>query len=304
MPLWAVLALSAGTLQTARNALSRSFAYRLSPALNTWARFAFNLPFSGSLFVALAWWHGMPALPAAFFAGCLLTAITQLLGNVTLVAAFRRGTFAQGIALHKLEVPFSALIGAALFAEYPTSGGWLGLAACSGGVLAINLGRARGPAGWRRAVHLDAGTGLAIASGVLWAAASFALKETNALFAAANPRVGAGRFEAAANTLFHTTWIEVVLLSVWLRLREPGALNAVALHWRRMALLGASAFGGSICWYWAYSLTLVAYVKAVGQVEAVAAVVLSLAVWHEREALRQIPGVVLILLGIGLVLLG
>ena len=69
-------------------------------------------------------------------------------------------------------------------------------------------------------------------------------------------------------------------------------------------VVGASAFGGSICWYWAYSLTLVAYVKAVGQFEAVIAVALSLFVWHEREALRQIPGVALILLGIALVLLG
>lgn len=304
MPFWALLALSAGALQTVRNALSRSFAFTLSPALNTWARFAFNLPFSASLFAALALWHGLPALPPAFYAGCLLTAITQLLGNVTLVAAFRRGTFAQGIALHKLEVAFSALIGASAFAEYPSPAGWLGLTACTAGVLVINLGRVRGPVGWRRAVHLDAGMLLAIASGLLWASASFALKGTNEVFAAANPRIGAGRFEAAANTLFTTTWIEVALLSVWLRVREPGAFDAVAAHWRRMVMLGASAFGGSICWYWAYSLTLVAYVKAVGQFEAVIAVALSLFVWHEREALRQIPGVALILLGIALVLLG
>lgn len=304
MPPWALLALAAGSLQTARNALARSFAFQLSPALNSWARFAFNLPFSSSLVLGLSLWHGAPALSARFLAGCLLTAITQLLGNVTLVAAFRHGNFAQAIALHKLEVVFSALIGALLFAEHPSAVGWLGVAAGTAGVLAINLGRVHGPAGWRRAVHLDAGTLLAIASGVLWASASFALKEASAAFALANPRVGTGRFEAAANTLFHTTWIEVVLLTVWLRVREPGALNAVGTHWRRMAALGASAFGGSICWYWAYSLTLVAYVKAVGQFEAVVAVILSLTVWREREVLRQIPGVALVLVGIGLVLMG
>ena len=304
MPLWAVLALGAGTLQTARNAISRSFAFELSPALNTWARFAFNLPFSGSLCVTLCLLHGAPALPAGFFAGCVVTAITQLLGNVTLVAAFRHGSFAQAIALHKLEVVFSALIGALLFAELPSAIGWLGVFACTGGVLAINLGGGGGPAGWRRAFHLDAGALLALASGLLWASASFALKQANASFVLANPRVGAGHFEAAANTLFHTTWIEVVLLTVWLRVREPGALGKVSGRWRRMAALGASAFGGSICWYWAYSLTLVAYVKAVGQFEAVVAVVLSLTIWHEREVVRQIPGVVLVLIGIALVLLG
>ncbi|MFN8640410.1 MAG: hypothetical protein U0802_01625 [Candidatus Binatia bacterium] len=151
MPLWALLALAAETLRTARNALSRSFAFTLSPALNSWARFAFNLPFSGSLVLALGLAHGAPALPPAFFAGCLLTALTQLLGNVALVAAFRHGNFAQAIALHKLEVGFSALIGALLFAEHPTPVSWLELAACSAGVLVVNLGRVQGPAGWRRA---------------------------------------------------------------------------------------------------------------------------------------------------------
>lgn len=316
MPLWALLALAAGTLQTARNALSRSLAFEISPALNTWARFAFNLPFSASLALGLCAAHGLPALPVGFFAACLVTAVTQLLGNVTLVAAFRHGNFAQAIALHKFEVVLAALIGAALFAEHPSALGWLGVGASTAGVLLINLGRAPAPAGasgrsprsvlgdWRRAVHLDLGSALALASGLLWAAASFALKEANTAFAIANPRVGSGRFEAAAHTLFHTTWIEVVLLTAWLRLREPGALGAVAGHWRRMAALGASAFGGSLCWYWAYSLTLVAYVKAVGQIEAVVAVVLSLAVWKERDVLRQLPGIALVLAGIALVLLG
>lgn len=230
--------------------------------------------------------------------------MAQLLGNVALTAAFRRATFAQSIVLHKLEVPFAALIGAVFFAELPAAAGWVGVAACTLGVLFINLGRAHGPAGWRRAFHLDRGALLAIASGVLWVFASFFLKDANSAFVLANPRVGADRFEAAAYTLFHTTWIEVVLLTVWLRVAEPGALRGASRHLRRMTQLGAASFAGSLCWYWAYSLTLVAYVKALGQVEAVIAVLLSIHVWGEREVLRQVPGVALILVGIGLVLLG
>ena len=34
MPLWALIALAAGTLQTGRNALARSLAFQISPALN------------------------------------------------------------------------------------------------------------------------------------------------------------------------------------------------------------------------------------------------------------------------------
>lgn len=305
MPLWALIALSAGTLQTARNALARSLAFEISPALNTWARFAFNLPFASALVLLLAALHGPAALSRPFLLGCLATAVTQLLGNVALIAAFRRATFAQSIVLHKLEVAFAALIGAALFGESPAPLGWLGVGACTAGVLFINLGRETASVGrWRRAFHLDAGALLAIASGLLWVFASFFLKGASEAIALANPRFGGGRFEAAAYTLFHTTWMEVALLTAWLLVVERDGLRAVPHHWRRMALLGASGFGGSLCWYWAYSLTLVAYVKAVGQIEAVVAVVLSLTVWHEREVLRQIPGVALVVAGIVLVLMG
>src|SRR5262249_12647590 len=159
--------------------------------LNTWARFAFNVPYSALLVLALRLHGGPAALTPRFFTLNVATAVAQLLGNVALTAAFRRATFAQSIVLHKLEVPFAALIGAMLFAELPAAAGWVGVAACTLGVLFINLGRAHGPAGWRRAFHLDRGALLAIASGVLWVFASFFLKDANADFVLANPRVGA-----------------------------------------------------------------------------------------------------------------
>jgi drug/metabolite transporter (DMT)-like permease len=173
---------------------------------------------------------------------------------------------------------------------------------CGAGVLGVNLGRARGPEGLRRAFHLDVGSLLAIGCALLLVLASFALKAANAQWLLANP--GSTRFEAAVHTLFHTTWIEVVLASAWLLAFGRGELPRVRVHWRRMLAIGAAGFAGSLCWFWAYSLTLVAYVKAVGQIEAVLAVAIALLVWREREVWRQLPGVALMLAGIGLVLLG
>jgi drug/metabolite transporter (DMT)-like permease len=71
-----------------------------------------------------------------------------------------------------------------------------------------------------------------------------------------------------------------------------------------MSLIGLTGFLGSLGWFWAYSLALVAYVKAVGQIESVVAVLLSLFVWRERAVLRQLPGMLLVLGGILLVLFG
>ena len=130
------------------------------------------------------------------------------------------------------------------------------------------------------------------------------LKEANEVFVAANPWVGSGRFISSAHTLFNTVWIEVVILTPVIAWTKPREFRLVPLHWRRMALIGATGFGGSVCWFWSYSLTLVAYAKAVGQIEAILAVILALVVWREREILRQLPGMALVTAGIALVLLG
>jgi len=302
--MWILLAVIAGCVQTARNALSRSLTGKISPALNSWARFSFNLPFSTSLVVLLIVLNGVPTLSLPFYGYCTVTAIAQLLANVALIKAFERANFAQTIVLHKLEVVFTAIVGMLFFVEIPSATGWIGVTVCTFGMMLINLGRERGPAGWRRAFHLDRGAVFALACAMGLVAAGFALKTGVASFVLANPRVGIGRFEAAAHTLFHTTWIEVAILSVALFLRQPHEFRLVPVHWRRMLPLGASAFTGSICWFWAYSLTLVAYVKAVGQIEVVFAIALAIRVWEEQEVWRQLPGVALLTIGIALVVLG
>lgn len=301
--MWVELSLAAGVFQTVRNSLARSLAGKASPLLNSWSRFTFNLPFSATVVAVLVARAGSPELPGAFFAYAAGTAITQLLGNVALMAAFNRANFAQSIVLHKLEIVFTALIGVALFGEIPSPAGWLGITACTAGVLVMNLGRASGPVGWRRAFHLDLGAWLAITCGLMLVFASFLLKEAVLVYVAANPHVGEGRFEAACHTLFHTTWIEVVILTVTIAWRRPGEFARVRTHWPRMVGIGFAGFCGSMCWFWAYSIALVAYVKAVGQIEALLSVGIALVVWREREVWRQLPGVALVMAGIGVILL-
>jgi len=109
---------------------------------------------------------------------------------------------------------------------------------------------------------------------------------------------------APIQTLFHATWMEVLLLTGWIGTREPQSFRHLRSHCRRMAMIGSAGFTASLCWFWAYSLTLVAYVKAVGQIEALIAVALGIRVLGERNLIRQLPGILLITTGIVLVLLG
>ena len=301
--LWAGLAAAAATFQLVRNAMARQLAGRVSTALTSWSRFAWNLPFSGSLVGVFLALHGAPQLSTTFFVWCAATAASQLLANLALIEAFRRSSFSQSIALHKLEVVAGAFLGVAFFAEYPSIVGWAGVVVSTLGVFVIQRPGGGAPYDSRR-FHLDAGAWLALLCAALLALAGFALKEAVLEFAQINPRVGAGRFEAAAHTVFHVTWLEVVALTAAIALRSPDEFRAVRREWRWMAGIGLASFSGSLCWFWAYSLALVAYVRAVGQIEAVLSVLVSLYVFREAETRAQIPGIAIVTAGICMVLLG
>ena len=301
---WVEISIAAGVFLTVRNALARTLSGKVSPVLISWARFAFNLPFSGPLVLFLSLASGWPTLSPDFYWYCFLTGVAQILANVALVSAFQHANFAQAIVLHKMEVVFTALFGVAFFAETPSALGWVGIIISSLGVMLMNFGKEGSPAGWRRGLHFDLGALLALVCAVFLVFASFLLKEATTEFAALNPHFGASRFEAAVYVVFHTTWMEVVILtfSLWSFQREE--LHSIQTHWRRMALIGAASFGGSICSFWSYSLTLVVYAKAVAQIEAVVAIGLALFVWREKEAARQVPGIALVIIGIAVILLG
>lgn len=302
--MWVAVALLSGSLQTVRNATARGLARAVPPELNAWARFAFNLPFAGLLVLGLGISGSFHRPGTEFLLLCTATAVFQLGANLALIHAFRRASFAQSIVFHKLEVLLSALYGALFFGEIPTPWAWVGMVCAVAGLIQMNLARAGQGLKSLRSWAPDLGGALALACALGLVLASFALKKANLVFQGDHPGLRWGAFESAAQVLFHTTWIEVAILSAVLLRRGPRAFRPVRAHWRPMARMGACAFGGSLGWFWAYTQTHVANVKAVGQIEGVLAVLFSLFVLRETSVRRQLPGVGLVLGGIALVILG
>jgi len=303
--LWVLLTLLAATVQAIRNALSRQLVGQVSPALTAWSRFAFNLPFSAALALGLALWHGAPHLSTAFFAWALVGAVTQLLANFALVAAFQVSSFSQSVALHKLETVFGAAVGLALFGEVPTLLGWAGILLSTFGVLLMNLARPDDDGiGWRRMFVLDRGSIYALICAALFAFTSFFFKEAIEHLVAINPPLAGGRFQPAAHTVFHVAWMQVAMATPAVAWMRPGELRRTAALWRTMLGIGITGFVGSLCWFWAFGLTLVAYVRAVGQLEAPISIAISALWFHERGLARQIPAVAAIVGGVALILLG
>ena len=303
--LWILLTLLAATVQATRTALSRQLVGQVSPALTAWSRFAFNLPFSAALALGLALWHGAPQLSSGFFAWALAGAVTQLVANFALVAAFQVSSFSQSVALHKLETVFGAAVGLALFGEVPTLLGWAGILLSTFGVLLMNLARPDDDGiGWRRMFVLDRGSIYALTCAALFAFTAFFFKEAIEQVVALNPSLAGGRFQPAAHTVFHVAWMQVALATPAVAWMRPGELRRTAALWRTMLGIGITGFIGSLCWFWAFGLTLVAYVRAVGQLEAPISIAISALWFHERGLARQIPAVAAIVGGVVLILLG
>ncbi len=301
---WVAFSLAAVAFQTARNGLARSLSGRISPLLNSWARFAFTLPLAALLSGGIALREGWPALSGAFLLVCAGAAVAQLLANVALVSAFRLSNFAQSIVFHKLEVLITAVVGVLLFAERPSAQGWAGMLLSTAGVVAMSLARgASGPL-WRRALPADAGSLLSLTAAVGIVIASFLAKAAVQAFRAANPDATGGLFEAVGHSVFHVAWIEVALLTAAVAAARPAEFRKVPVHWARMFWIGATGFAASMAWFWAFAVGLVAYVRAIGQIESVVAVVIALRVFQETQARRQIPGTALVVIGLALVLLG
>lgn len=301
---WVEISIAAGLFLTVRNVVARSLSAEFTPVLVSWARYTFNLPFSLTAVLLLYSQDGLPTFSVSYYGYCFATGIAQILASIALISAFQHTNFAKAIVLHKLEVLFTAVIGALFFNELPTMHGWAGIVVCAVGVIFINLAKQRFTLGWKEAYRFDLGSLLAFTCAFFLVLASFLLKGATTEFALFNPQFGASRFEAAVYAVFHTTFMEVIMLTpvVWVsRYRE---LEKVPGHMGQLSLLGMTSFCGSICAFWSYSITLVVYAKAVAQFEAVAAIFLGVFFWQEKNMSRQIPGLAFVLIGIFIILLG
>jgi len=110
-------------------------------------------------------------------------------------------------------------------------------------------------------------------------------------------------FVRAAVTLVVSLAVQTAVLSLWLALRSPGTLVAIARAWRPS--LGAGALGAfaSLCWFVAFSLQSPALVRTLALVEILFAMALARKLFAQRESARETWGIVLMVAGVAVLLM-
>jgi drug/metabolite transporter (DMT)-like permease len=290
--LWIPITIAAAAFQTARNAFQRSLTGALSALGATYTRFLFGLPFAllYALVVFASTDQPAPAFDAAFLGWATLGGVSQILGTFFLLQLFQLRNFSTGIAFSKSEVLQVALFGLLVLGDAITPLAAAAIAVATTGLVlladtgALGLRSALGSLAARPAL-LGLGTG-----------AAFAVAAVG--FRAASLSLGLPFLASAAATLATSLSVQSVLMTLYLRFREPGQIGSVLALWRRSLLPGFTGAAASACWFTAMTLEVAAYVRMLGLIEVLFGYGVAIFALRERPGRREQVGTALLVLAI------
>ena len=286
MELWIFATLAATVFQTARFMLQKQLSMgALSTGGATFARFAYSAPL---LAVLVAAWFMMsgtafPSISARFWVMGAIGGLTQILATVCVVALFRARNFAVGITFKKTEVILSALVGLIVLGEGVSTLGFVAIVVGLAGVLLLSSApEAQGSLSER---ILTRAAGLGLASGLLFAI-------SGVTYRAATLDVGSDApFLRAAVTLSAVTLMQFTAMALWLRVFEAGQIRAVWAARNKAVWIGVMSLCGSLGWFVAFTLQTAAYVNALGQIELLFSLFVSVLMFKERLSAREGIGI-------------
>jgi drug/metabolite transporter (DMT)-like permease len=239
----------------------------------------------------------IPQVNARFLIFCLLGGITQITFTFLLVWLFSFRNFAAGIIYSKTETAQVVVLGLLILGDPVSTGTIIAIAVSLIGVLALSVAQTK--LTFRNLV-----TSLYGKTTLIGLACGAALGTSAVLFRGAALSLGGeGFIMQAAMSLVVSLSIQTVLMGLYLAVREPGQLRLVLVHWRPALIVGMAAAMASIFWRSAYTLQNAAYVRALGQIELVFAVFISIIVFREKIKTMELAGIMFIVSGI-LILLG
>jgi drug/metabolite transporter (DMT)-like permease len=289
--LWVVFTLIGAGAQTARNAMQRNLVETLGTVGATHVRFLFGFPFA-LLFLAgvLAATGRPPPRPTPeFWPWIVGGASAQIVGTALMLMAMTQRSFVVATAYLKTEPVQVALFGLVALGDRLTLPLSAAILIATAGVMLMSWRPGAAPAaGGRRPMLLGVGAGGCFALA--------AIGYRGAILALDTPHfVAAATFSMTVGLLFQT-----IVLSAYLRLRQPRALIALIRSWR--ASLPAGFFGalGSEFWFLAFAIATAASVRTLALIEVVFAQGVTVFVFRQRTTARDIAGVVLVVIGAAL----
>ena len=289
--LWIPFTLIGAAGQVARNAMQRGLTGPLGTLGATHIRFLFGLPFAvffliGILLVGgdrLGW-----PLPG-FWPWLVTGGMAQIVATALMLAAMNERSFVVTTAYLKTEAIQAAIFGFVFLSDHLTALKVIAIVLATIGVVitALRPGGAKGFGNLRPTVL-----------GLL-AASFFALSAVGYRGAILNvPHVSF--VTAASFTLVMTLLMQTIVMSAYLIVRKPGVMSAIFRLWKPSMFAGFMGSFASLFWFLAFALTAAANVRTLALVEVLFAQVAAYYGMRQPLSWRELSGIALILLGVGL----
>jgi drug/metabolite transporter (DMT)-like permease len=288
--LWALFTVIAAASQTVRNAAQRELTATLGTVGATHVRFLFGFPFALVFFAVVLLASGVP-LPrpgAIYWAWVLDGALAQIAATALMLAAMNDRSFVVIYAYIKTEPVQVALFGLILLGDAVTLPMAVAILIATCGVVVMAL--KPGASGGLKA------TLLGLASGAMFGFSAIGFR--GAILSLGLPSY----LMAATFTLVIGLLIQSALLSLYLLVRDPGVLRAIARAWRPSLLAGFLGALASQFWFLAFALATAASVRTLALVEVLFAQAIARFFFKQATTPREGFGIVLIVIGVALLI--
>ena len=299
MAIWIWITIIAAISQSFRTAQQKNLKNRLGDFGASFVRFSYAIPFAWSslLFYCFVTNSSLPSLNYKFGFWVTIAGVLQIIFTVLLIKLFSHRSFAAGTAFSKTEV-IQVAIFEALIIGYVVSV-QVGVAIILGFLAIVLLSIVKGQVSLSNLINslLTRQAALGLTSGAFLALCSVCFR------AATDSLAGDDLIVKAGCTLGISLIIQTTLMGFWMKKNAERELILTFREWRGSSIVGFFGALTSFCWFYAFSANAVAPVRAIGQIELVVALLISMFFFREKPSLKEVAAIFLLLISIILVLL-
>ena len=299
MAIWIWITIIAAISQSFRTAQQKNLKNRLGDFGASFVRFSYAIPFAWSslLFYCFVTNSSLPSLNYKFGFWVTIAGVLQIIFTVLLIKLFSHRSFAAGTAFSKTEV-IQVAIFEALIIGYVVSV-QVGVAIILGFLAIVLLSIVKGQVSLSNLINslLTRQAALGLTSGAFLALCSVCFR------AATDSLAGDDLIVKAGCTLGISLIIQTTLMGFWMKKNAYKELILTFREWQSSSIVGFFGALTSFCWFYAFSANAVAPVRAVGQIELVLALLISIFFFREKPSWKEVAAIILLLISIILVLL-
>ncbi len=291
---WALYTIAATLLQTFRNLEQKQLNARLDAFTVSWSRFILPLPLAliiaSQTFLIVDKW---------FVFYCLVTAFFQILGNIFLLKTFKSSNFIVGVAFYKTEVLQTMILGLLFFNHGVSFSGFIAIIISMIGVILMSgIVMYGGLKKFTQTTFYNQAALYGLSVGFCFSISAFNLRFASHLLLP----LGYSHIKAALivlmwvicfQNLFFCT-VKFYQNRLFTDFKNLVSLENKSTFFRSTIL----SFLGSVCWFIAYGIGNVVYVKALGQIEVIMAVTVSYFILKEKLKTSEAIGIFLTVGGV------